>query len=656
MKKLLCAALVILCIALPLCSCQSGGNAAGRVLNEITSEKYAGRLIGTAGNQLAAEYLAGFLEKNKIQPYFDGTYFQPYKQTTADPNRQEPRLTIYFEDGSTQELAHGKDFVTNAAAEAIDAEISVVFDAEKAVGDVLPIIDEADLGLIPPAFAGKAVAIADDTYNLVTGSPLSKLNFTIIVNNALRDSLLEKKAKSAVLSCKYAAEVSELNNVVGIIPAPQKADKALVLTAHFDFIGHQGDFKYQGATDNASGVATLMSLAKRLQQSSAANPRDFDIIIAAVNSEETNEQLGIFEGSRNLAKTLSSVYPDIRNINIDSVGSKGAPVLAMGAVSSESEPFTETLRKNLSAQNILFSNESYGMGDHSSFTQKGYPSICVGEDAAAADSQHIHTTSNTVESVDIKELEHLAGIIAEFIMQPGANHFISAKEAFMTTGQSEPFSEEWNAEVLAERDKLLQGRKLKLNESIAFLFGNQLVQVGAYGDEKPLALLTQYYPKLKVPTEFMGYVLVDDIDLIARNIGRILATDSLPSGVTLNTITQVEPKVEDITGYGVTYKNSVETPGQFTINAYRHSERGYQLEMLSEFNELQALDGTLEGYTLLTGGKADKDKFYAVYFAADAWEYIVRLESDGAQYTRAEYEQFLSLHDLASLAKQISFE
>lgn len=72
-------------------------------LNALTESDCAGRLAGTAGNQAAADYIAGQFQALGLQP-LDGLedYFQPYEQETFDPYQQTQCLTAHFADGKYQ--------------------------------------------------------------------------------------------------------------------------------------------------------------------------------------------------------------------------------------------------------------------------------------------------------------------------------------------------------------------------------------------------------------------------------------------------------------------------------------------------------------------------------------------------------------------------
>jgi Zn-dependent M28 family amino/carboxypeptidase len=116
---------------------------------------------------------------------------------------------------------------------------------------------------------------------------------------------------------KIASEEIESQNVVGILPGtdPKLKDEYVVLTAHLDHLGVgqpiNGDRIYNGAMDNASGVATLLETALTLHKTQKRLRRS--VLFLAVTAEEK----GLL-GSRYFA-AHPTVPADaiIANVNVD---------------------------------------------------------------------------------------------------------------------------------------------------------------------------------------------------------------------------------------------------------------------------------------------------------------------------------------------------
>jgi Zn-dependent M28 family amino/carboxypeptidase len=100
-------------------------------------------------------------------------------------------------------------------------------------------------------------------------------------------------------------------NIVGVIRGRREPERYLALTAHYDHLGVRNGQVFNGADDNASGVAAVLAVAARL----SADKPDHSVLVAALDAEE----LGLI-GSRELMRTppvpLDSI---VMNVNLDMV-------------------------------------------------------------------------------------------------------------------------------------------------------------------------------------------------------------------------------------------------------------------------------------------------------------------------------------------------
>ena len=71
-------------------------------------------------------------------------------------------------------------------------------------------------------------------------------------------------------------------NVLGVIPGTRVTDRYIVVTAHYDHVGVSDGQIYNGADDNASGVATMLEIATRLK----AAPPEHSVLFVALDAEE----------------------------------------------------------------------------------------------------------------------------------------------------------------------------------------------------------------------------------------------------------------------------------------------------------------------------------------------------------------------------------
>jgi hypothetical protein len=122
---------------------------------------------------------------------------------------------------------------------------------------------------------------------------------------------------TATLAARASLERVDSHNVVGRLPGrdPALAAEHVVLTAHLDHIGvgapHDGDSIYNGAQDNAVGVATMLEAA-RLLADGTRRPRR-SILFLALTAEEKG-LLGAFHFAAAPTVPPASL---VANVNLD---------------------------------------------------------------------------------------------------------------------------------------------------------------------------------------------------------------------------------------------------------------------------------------------------------------------------------------------------
>lgn len=102
-------------------------------------------------------------------------------------------------------------------------------------------------------------------------------------------------------------------DLIGVIPGTGGSDRALILTAHYDHLGVRDGQTYNGADDNASGVAAILKIAAALKQTAPLH----DVIVALVDGEE-----GGMSGSQALLadpKFAESLKRIVLDVNLDMV-------------------------------------------------------------------------------------------------------------------------------------------------------------------------------------------------------------------------------------------------------------------------------------------------------------------------------------------------
>jgi len=108
-------------------------------------------------------------------------------------------------------------------------------------------------------------------------------------------------------------------NVVGVVRGRRTPDRYIIVTAHYDHLGVRNGQVFNGADDNASGVAALIAAATRLN----ADKPNHSILFAAFDAEEAGLQgARAFVGAPPVP--LDAI---VLNVNLDMVARDAGNVL-----------------------------------------------------------------------------------------------------------------------------------------------------------------------------------------------------------------------------------------------------------------------------------------------------------------------------------------
>ncbi|WP_421737137.1 M20/M25/M40 family metallo-hydrolase [Caulobacter sp.] len=186
-------------------------------------------------------------------------------------------------------------------------------------------------------------------------------------------------------------------NLVARIPGTDKGGKAMVVSAHYDHLGVRDGEIFNGADDNASGVAGLLAVAEAFK----ANPPQHDVILAVVDAEE-----GGLRGARafvaNPPVPLSTIA---LNVNFDMLSKNTRNELYVsGATPFPSvKPILDrvaatapvTLRQGHDTDADGKHNNWTDQSDHYAFGEKGVPWVYFGVE----DHPEYHKSTDDFETI-----------------------------------------------------------------------------------------------------------------------------------------------------------------------------------------------------------------------------------------------------------------
>jgi Zn-dependent M28 family amino/carboxypeptidase len=208
---------------------------------------------------------------------------------------------------------------------------------------------------------------------------LAGVDSTTIVGN-LEGNFKGKSlpVRLSTASIKIEHQRKHSYNVVAQVKGTKMPNESIVYSAHWDHLGigkpdKNGDSIYNGASDNALGVAVVLEIARAFQQHNAAPGRTLVFLFA------TAEEMGML-GSQWYTTHLPDKRVLVADINIDGFSRYGRTkdMVMVGKGMSDLDGYVETELKSMGRylredpepeQGYLFRS------DQLSFIKKGVPSL-----------------------------------------------------------------------------------------------------------------------------------------------------------------------------------------------------------------------------------------------------------------------------------------
>ena len=170
----------------------------------------------------------------------------------------------------------------------------------------------------------------------------------------------------------------ESANVVGMLPGSEHPDEYIVYTAHWDHLGVARsvlqDRIYNGAVDNATGVAGMLEIAEAFSVMEAGPKRS--IVFLAVTAEES----GLLGSDWYASHPLFPLERTVANINLDAMSLVGPShdITVIGYGNSELDEYAaraaEIQSRHLEPEPTPEKGFFY-RSDHFNFAKRGVPAL-----------------------------------------------------------------------------------------------------------------------------------------------------------------------------------------------------------------------------------------------------------------------------------------
>lgn len=235
-----------------------------------------------------------------------------------------------------------------------------------------------------------------------------------------------KKPVSKVIETDMTIDITSneknltAENVLGFIEGTDLKDEIVLITAHYDHIGVDGEEVYNGADDDGSGTVAIMEIAEAFQKAAEAGFRPRRSILIMPVSGEEKGLLGSYYYSEHPVFPLKNTVVDL---NIDMIGRLDSAhlnhadyvyVIGSDILSKDLHNISETantlyshLDLDYRYNNLTDPNRFYYRSDHYNFARKDIPVIFYFNGVHA----DYHKPTDEVDKINFDKMEKIARLV-----------------------------------------------------------------------------------------------------------------------------------------------------------------------------------------------------------------------------------------------------
>ena len=271
----------------------------------------------------------------------------------------------------------------------------------------------------------------------------------------------------------------DAKNIIAFIDNNKK--NTVIIGAHYDHIGYGGQYSldrgvneiHNGADDNASGTAMLISLAKQLKN---RNDLKNNYLFIAFSAEE----LGLI-GSRYFVNSEIFDSESINfMINLDMVGrlneERELSIYGVGT-SSIFKQVVNSLNNNFKLKII---NDGTGPSDHTSFYNKDIPVLFFN----TGSHENYHRPSDDVDLINYEGISEISNYVIDIIDELETYNKLEFKE----TISNQTTVSRFNVSLRVMPDYVFEGEGMKADQIIkggpadeaGLIDGDVIIMVGEY--------------------------------------------------------------------------------------------------------------------------------------------------------------------------------
>lgn len=400
-----------------------------KVLRNLTSERMQGRGYTYGGMEKTSKYLAKEFKKIGLKS-FNGNYLQEFEFPINVIHKTELEINginlIYGKDyivkpsSKSVVSANAKDYYKFPVDEYVNSFKSKEKTREFIVNElqnkkakhiILPVLNTS-VDSIKNYYKQWANVYENDVDNRII------FRFT---KDSLLSSLSQRQAKVSefIIKDKYYtddlkidkysinAELNnnfKFNNVIGYLEG-ENNDSVVVITGHYDHLGRVNHSIFPGASDNASGTAMVLELAKYFSK----NKPKYKTVFMLFGAEEA----GIV-GSYKYVESPLFPLKQIKflvNLDIMGAGNEGIQVVNGSKYRKQFDNLVTINSEFNFLKQVKVRGESCN-SDHCPFDQKAVPAFFI---YTLGGKGNYHNIYDNYKNLDLSQTENVRDLLIKFV-------------------------------------------------------------------------------------------------------------------------------------------------------------------------------------------------------------------------------------------------
>ena len=425
-REVLCFLLLMFCVV----NLKAQNNYFNKLVKELADDKYNGRGYTYDGMRKASAYLSNEFKSIGLKP-FTPNYYQQVKFPINIIEEASLKL-------NGKDLIYGKDYIVKPSSKSVSSNQKLdiyyfpvedyieSFQSNQKTKDFVinDYYNQKGKNIILPPIQTKVDSIGKyykqwaNNYETEVNDDRAVFRF---VSDSLTASLSQRQANVAEFVIKekhfkndliiddFSVKTTfksdfEFNNVIGYLDG-ENNDSVIVITSHYDHLGRVGNAIFPGASDNASGTAMVLDLAKYY---SKHKPK-YKMVFMLFGAEEAGI-VGSFNYVENPLFDLGQIK-FLVNLDIMGAGEEGIQVVNGTKYKSEFDQLVRINQNQKLLKQVKVRGESCN-SDHCPFDKKGVPSFFI---YTLGGKGNYHNIYDTYSNLDLSNAPKVKQLLISFV-------------------------------------------------------------------------------------------------------------------------------------------------------------------------------------------------------------------------------------------------